>query len=525
MKRLTALLLLLCLTAALLSGCSSSGTQNKKTQQITRHLPTVTDAMYDPDYWIAKVKAPDDTLLSASDITLINAQIVGDEANGVVELAAYPSALNAVELRRCLNAVSLPTARLYDIDGTEFDETFFDELILSTNAEGVGESNKVSYAIALNNATLRTYPVAAAAYEDPAVPEVDVFQAGQLLVGDPVILLHTSLDQNWYFIQTKTQRGWVRASDLIFMEKGAWVSYIENDKFLIVTAVSITLEENPYAPALSGLTLYMGTKLPLYDDDTVTSALYNRSTAGCYVVKYPTIDRFGYLEYQPLLIPMTADVHIGYLPYTQRNTITQAFKLTGGRMTVNRNAHGRDGAAFAQDLYAVFGLTLPAISDAQAKIISNSTDMTKYTTAEREKHLASLKPGALLYSGDAVFMYLGIDNKKPYVIGAVDEYFYENLRSITNEIVVTGLDIVRKDGTKFIDGLEISLMPGVVKKTEQKETEKGTTTAKFTTTTKGSTTASGRDGTTVKNTTTAKNGTTASGTALTGTTTAATTKK
>ena len=135
----------------------------------------------------------------------------------------------------------------------------------------------------------------------------------------------------------------------------------------MVTAPSITLEFNPYSDTLSNVTLYMGTRLPLYTDDTVSSTVDNRGTAGCYVVKYPTVDRFGYLEYQPLLIPMTEDVSVGYLPYTQENIVTQALKLTGRRIAVNRIGHGRDSAAFVQDLYAAFGIFMPAATAAQER--------------------------------------------------------------------------------------------------------------------------------------------------------------
>ncbi len=489
MRRKLSFILAALLLLTLLGGCSSSSSTKKK--GVSGQLPEVTNAMYSADYWIAKMKSPDTVLLSASAISTVNAQIANSEDSGVVDLVSYPSSLTSVQLKRYLNAVSMPASDLYDADGVKYKESFFDDLILSINAENVGEINKVSYAIALTNTALRTFPVLAAAYEDAKKPEIDVFQLGQVFVGDPVIILHTNADNSWFFIQTRTQRGWVRAADMIFMEKGSWVSYIETTSFVVVTAPSITLENNPYSKTISNLTLYMGTRLPLFTDDTVPAPVDNRGTAGCYVAKYPTVDRFGYLEYQPLLIPMTEDVSVGYLPYTAANVVTQALKLTGRRIAAGRVGYGRDSAAFVQDLYAVFGIFMPATTDAQHDILVSNTDMAKMTSAEREKTLGSLPAGTLLYSGDRAFVLLGVDNKKPYVVSAIDEYYYENLRNLANATVVTSLDIVKKDGTLFLDTLEVAKVFSVVK---EKDTTTATTTAGKATTTASGTTST--DGTT-----------------------------
>ena len=497
MRRKLSFVLAAVLLLGLLAGCS--GTSTTKAGTASGQLPAVTDAMYDASYWTAKLKSPGDVLLSASEIDTVNAQIANDEATGVVDLVAYPSSLTAVQLKRYLNAVPIPSSDLYDADGVKYEESFFDDLILSINLENVAETNKVSYAIALTNTALRSFPVLAAAYEDAEEPEVDVFQLGQVLVGDPVVILQTNLDGTWFFVQTRTQRGWVRATDMIFMEKGSWVSYIESTGFVVVTAPSITLEFNPYSDTLSNVTLYMGTRLPLYTDDTVSSTVDNRGTAGCYVVKYPTVDRFGYLEYQPLLIPMTEDVSVGYLPYTQENIVTQALKMTGRRIAVNRIGHGRDSAAFVQDLYAVFGIFMPAATAAQKKILAQDTDLAKLTSAEREKTLGTLAAGTLIYSDDRAFVLLGVDNKKPYAVAAIDEYYYDNLRSVANATVITSLDIVKKDGTLFLDTLETAKTFGIVKEKSAETTKATTTSGK--TTTAASTTTTSASGTTSSGTT------------------------
>ncbi len=508
MRRKIALLLGLLLFVSVLSGCSALTSSSSSGKSSSAKRAAVTAKMYQADYWTGKVKDAGKTLLSASEIEKVNALISETEETGVADLVTYPSSLTTVQLRRYLNAVPMPSGDLYDAEGTKFEDSFYDELIASMNTGAIDDTNKVSYAIALYNTTLRTFPVLTAGYEDPKSPDVDVFQLGQVLVGDPLIILHTNADDTWYFVQTRTQRGWIRSDLIVFMEKGSWVNYISTSSFLIVTGPSITLEDNPFAESLSGVTLYMGTKLLLYSDEKEFDELYRRGTDGCYVAKYPTIDRFGYLEYQPVLIPYSEDVSEGYLPYTPENLIRQALKMTGKRIAVNRVGGGRDNAAFVQDLYAVFGIFMPATAAGQRAVPANETDFSDILSAERKTNLEKLSPGTLLFSDDRAFLYLGTDNKNPYVITTVDEYYFDDERYIANATVITGLDIVKRDGTVFIDTLETAKVLGEIKESaddkkdeaeskDDKDSKQTTTaTTKATKATTPTTTAKEADSTT-----------------------------
>ncbi len=488
MKRVWTLLLAALMLFA--AGCSTTSSKKNSTAQ----RAAVTSEMYKADFWLGKVKEPDKKLLTASDIAKVNAQITNDTGSGVVDLVSYPSALSAVQLKRYLNAVPMPSVDLYDAEGARYEEAFFEELITSVDTESIEETNKVSYAVALHNTSLRSYPVLAAAYEDPKAPDVDVFQLGQVLVGDPLLVLHANAESTWFFVQTRTQRGWVRSDLVCFMEKGSWVSYIETTHFLVVTGPSVTLENNPYAEELSGLTLYMGTRLLLYTNDSEFDELYRRGTDGCYIAKYPTMDRFGYLEYQPVLIPMSEDVSEGYLPYTTGNLLRQAMKMTGRRLAVNRVGGGRDSAAFVQDLYSVFGIFMPADVKAQKAIIANDPDFAEITSAARKTNLEKLDPGTLLYSDDRAFLYLGQEGKNPYVITALDEYYYDDVRYTANAMAITSLDIVKKDGTVFLDTLEVAKGLGEVKEEKPESDGKGSsTTAATTAATKATTTTAKKD--------------------------------
>ncbi|MBR6748584.1 MAG: SH3 domain-containing protein [Clostridia bacterium] len=467
MKRFAAICLSVICLVSLLSGC---GRNNQEEQNpIIVHMPGVTEAMYDAAYWTGKVKEPDVVLMDADDIELFNEQTVAKSGGEVVDLVGYASTVTGTQLKRWLGEAQLPASDLYAADGSLYGEGYFDELVVSVNAEGVADSNKVSFAIAAANAPVRLFPTMNAAYEDMELREEDVFQQGMLLVGEAVVVLHMNFGQDWFYVQSANQRGWVRMEDLILMEKGSWVSYQEETLFLVVTAPSITLEVDPYNPAVSGQTLYMGTKLPLYDDDHVGSEISGRGSEGCYVVQYPTLNSFGYLEYQPALIPISDDVSIGYLDYTPANVVRQAMSLVGARNCVNRLAGGRDNAAFVVDIYRVFGITMPSTTAQQKKLTAIETDMASESSDERLKTLTEANPGSLLFSGDQAFIYLGMDEKVPYVVAPVPEYYYDNKAHVTNSCILTSLEVVRRDGTAFLDSLRSLKVLGVE---EEKEDEK-----------------------------------------------------
>lgn len=454
MKKFTAFLLLTAVLITALGGCTD---KNEPAASSTdTNLPGVTEQMNTADYWISKLKSADAVMLSASDITKLNQQITNQTTSGVVDLVTYPSQLSEEQLKGYLGAFTMPTGDLYSNEAVKYDTAYFDGLVASLNYDAISSSNKMSYAILAANANLRYFPTASPAFTDAATKDTDVFQQAILPVGEPVVVLHNSTDQDWFYVQSRSMRGWVHRDALIFMEKGSWASYIATDKFIVVTAPSITLEPNPYSTSTSGLTLYMGTRLPLYNEAELPETVDNQGTAGSYIVKYPSKDRYGYLEFKPVLIPMSADVSVGYLPYTQENVLDIAFQMLGKRYCIGGIYGGRDNAGFIADLYKPFGIYLPATTAQQAAVLSSDTTFEELATSERSKALEKVSACSLLFSKDQGFLYLGLQGGKPFVLHPSVDFYIDNLRYIANSTVVSGLDLVRKDGTTFLDALTIA---------------------------------------------------------------------
>ncbi len=63
-----------------------------------------------------------------------------------------------------------------------------------------------------------------------------MFQETAVGAAEPVLILHHSLDKQWYLVQVYNYCGWVSASDLaVTKSKVTWLEYVNADKFLVVT--------------------------------------------------------------------------------------------------------------------------------------------------------------------------------------------------------------------------------------------------------------------------------------------------
>ena len=79
--------------------------------------------------------------------------------------------------------------------------------------------------------------------------------------------------------------------------------------------------------------------------------------------------------------------------------------------------------------------------------------MASQSTNERLKTLKDALPGSLVFSGDTAFIYLGMEEDAPYVAAPIGDYYYDSMAHRANACILTSLEIVRKDGTTFLDSL------------------------------------------------------------------------
>ena len=421
-------------------------------------MPNVDKEMLNADYWIKQLPDPDKIILTVEGIDNFNQNILRDVPGSVIDLKTYPELLSRTQLNQLLNR-SFPDEPSY-IGDQAVEPAFWIELQKQINLDSIAETNQVKYGFTVRRSNLKTFPLASIVGDEPGDPGFDLFQESAVLVAEPVLVLHHSEDLKWYFVQASNYVGWLSAADVAISDRTTWLEYQGEKNFLVVTANHLKLDANPLAPEISELEFSMGCKLPLVDA-TESSATFNMRVAhGNYLIKIPTRNVVGQLEFKIVGLPISNDVVEGYMPYTRANIIRQAFKMQGDRYCWGGMLNGRDCSSLVMELYRCFGFRLARNTDAQEISSTGKTlSFKNYGRVERENLMNQIMPGAVLYFPGHEMLYLGEKGGRYYVIDALGSYAryktgdneLETIR--VRSVVVNDLSLIRYNSNQWLDEL------------------------------------------------------------------------
>lgn len=417
-------------------------------------IPGTNEEMLNPNYWIEKIDDASKLIMTEKQINVFNQNTI-DKVNVVYDLEKYKSELTKDELLGFIQEYKIPTKQMYFSNGDMVKQDFYNSLVKNTNLDGIKDTNPVKYGITVRDTSLRTFPTDIGVYSTKGDIEFDRFQETGCQAIEPVIILHTSLDQNWYFVQMYNYRGWVKSSDIALSnDKNTIFDYLNTNNFIVVTGNHIRTQYNPFEISVSELEFDMGTKISLEKNSVVSVG--NQNVFGNYLVKLPTRDQNGNLVFKDALISKTQDLNFGYLPYTRANIIKQAFKLLGDRYGWGDSFNGRDCSSFIMYIYKTFGFRLPRNTGEQEDGAGISYKFTEGTNAkDRIKLFENIKPGAAIYMPGHAMMYIGMYNVIPYMIHDFSGYGEKNGNKYefvpVNEVAVTSTLLPLSSGVPFIE--------------------------------------------------------------------------
>ena len=223
----------------------------------------------------------------------------------------------------------------------------------------------------------------------------DALQLTAVLPNEPMALLGESADGRFCYAETSYYAGWVPAEDIgLCRDLEAWRTAQEGG-FLRVTGSRVTLCCDPYEPRVSGATLPMGTSLPLAASPGTVRALRGRMSYDNYLVRLPVRRADGWLEYREAMVPVSADVCVGDLPYTHENVTAQAAKMRGEVYGWGGMLGGRDCSA-GGDVYRCFGFP-PAARRRRAGAAARRGGRCRLSTEEKRAARCTLPVGTILY--------------------------------------------------------------------------------------------------------------------------------
>lgn len=357
--------------------------------------------MTDAEFWVKRLDSPEEMIMTGDEIIAYNQKIVEDMPE-IYDLKAYSSSLSEEELTGFVNEYKIPDNNMYGEDGKVLARDFFDQISANINLGDIKASNPVRYGITIRKCNLRSFPTDAVVYNS-ADNRLDRFQETACLLGEPLLILHESRDQNWAFVQLYNYRGWLKKADIaVAADKKQLFDYAEAGDFVI--AIDHCVIEDP--SAWEEIRLFMGTRMQLLEEGK-----------DYYKVAVPKRDGQGKLVFSDLYVARTGYLNKGYLDYTRGNTIRQAFKLQGTAYDWGGKEDGYDCSSYIMSIYRTMGIRLARNSGQQSRTPGKGIAFYGSDSMEqRLKNLEALQPGTVLYRPGHTMLYLGSVEGEPYII-------------------------------------------------------------------------------------------------------------
>ena len=401
------------------------------------------------DYWVGKNKKGEEVFVSTVDLERLNLQIMQKSANTIVDLAKYPDKVYTQWIKNKITATltignfqNAEVPKLFK-GGAALTEYSFNHAKQNCMLEELPAASEVRYALTLDRTNLKLLPEEEGWFESKDDTHYDQLQGTALDPCEPLAVLIDSKDKNFVFVESRAYAGWVKTSELAFIDKATWLKYVAPKNYLTVIASRKTV---PHGKAF----YQMGGKVLLRANELQKD--------GSWAIYMPALDANGTIIEQGLNIPNDNGVVKGALACSENNLIRQAFRFLGEGYGWGGLEKNVDCSSFVQDVYRSVGIELPRDANRQEKVMTNSISLKNMTRAQRLEIIKKSKPGALLFSKNHVMMYLGIDdNGEPLAIHAISSYYtFDNnqtAKHYVRKVLVSDLHFRGSDKNEIIDNL------------------------------------------------------------------------
>ncbi len=375
-------------------------------------LPYTIPAMTTPGFWISRHPDPDLVILSLEEIQRFN-RTIHEELKLTKDLSAWPSVTSGEELRAALRKTSadLQDRDLILLDGKKPSAAYWSGARQAMNLDAIPLEIPRQYGLIVRYADQRFLPLEEGLYARAYDVDFDELQNSALDIGTPVVILHRSLDGQWLWVESSSSAGWVKAKNATAVREDQ-IKLFWSTPFVVVTAPKADIYLNREMTDFYGSVL-MGTRLPLM-----------RADGDCLQVTIPRREADGGATLVPGYV-VTADIHAGYLPYTPRHVLTQAFKMLHQPYGWGGMYGGQDCSKFLQEVFATVGIELPRDSKNQIQTGEALVRGAAVTPgADKLRVLADSAIGGITLLGmkGHIMLYLGALEGRAYAIHSAWAY-------------------------------------------------------------------------------------------------------
>jgi hypothetical protein len=426
------------------------------------------DAMLSPDYWIARVDAPDRIVLDKTAVDALNARLVASDPS-MYDLSKIGATLPQSQIAGWIGKIAkLPSKPLFDAKDQPVPKATIDAVVANQALDKIPVNVTPRYGLIVHRVSMRNFPSDLRVFPGKGLQDFEQFQESTLFPGDPVAIVHTSADGRWLFVVSPRYAAWVQADAVASGTREEVLAYMAHGSYRVITGDKLRTVYTPEAPEVSEIQLDMGLRLPLADlppDQPVNG----QGPYEAWTLSLPTRAADGSLHLQPALLQRKADSAPNYLPLTRANLIRQAFKFLGERYGWGHLYNGRDCSGFVSDVYRSMGVQLPRNSGDQARspALKHRLFGPQDSHEARMRALADAQVGDLIYIPGHVMMFLGRVDDEPYVIQDVGGLVFRDgegrMRwTKTNEVSVTPLlPLLVDEKLSYVDAMTslVSIRP------------------------------------------------------------------
>ena len=301
--------------------------------------------------------------------------------------------LTKEEIIELITSYNLPKLPKYDGD-IEYNSSNTGNILNNRNLNNINLN--MAKGIVVKRTNLRSFPTNISFYDKKNIKDFDRLQETELLVNTPILIIHQSLDNLWYFVISPTYFGWVMQSDIAYATDADYNDFIKTNSFGIITKPSLNVNNT---------ILDMSVKLPLV-----------KVNKDSLILMIPIKGNIGYVERKEITINID-DVSLGYLPYTKENVYKLANDYINTSYSWGGKDNGVDCSSFISNLYRTFGFIFPRNTSSQNSSVGSVTNLENKNDTEKLKIIDGTNP-SLLYMNGHVMLYIGVNNNKHYIIHA-----------------------------------------------------------------------------------------------------------
>ena len=424
-------------------------------------IPAFEEAMLSPDFWIRRLPDPDAVLLDAGQAAAKRA-LVYAPGGGFVDLQRVPSSFTRAQVADWIKqAGQSPVKIAVDEHGKPVAAAALAAVRRNTALDRVVATTPARYGLSVRRAHLRTLPTQRNFYAAADQRDYESLQAGILLPGEAVVIVHPSADRRWLLVMSSQGPAWARSEDIAEGPRSKVFEYAARPPGRVVTGDQVRTVFTPEAPEVSELLLDMGTALP-QAEVPAGEPVNGASAYASWALLLPVRGQGGALSFKPALLRRSADTAPDYLPLTRANIIRQSFKFLGERYGWGHQFNARDCSGLTGEVYRSMGVLLPPNSGLQGSSTAfrhrRFTDRDSH--ADRVQALKEAQVGDLVVVPGHVLMIIGHVEGEPYVIQDVPYAVFKDPRTGAlrktklNQVSVTPLlPLYADDKTLYVDAM------------------------------------------------------------------------